>query len=133
METEGSRASPQQNRLRSLQALTTGTPFRIVGRLAVQGELDAGSVQAALSDLVAKHDILSGAGGASLAFATEDLSQWRPEARQERIEQLTRAARIQPIAIEGGPLLSVTCLHLDAQDHRLLLVVPALCADEIGF
>src|SRR6185369_15763815 len=55
---EGYPLSPQQNRIRSLQQLASGTPYRVQGVLSIKGPLDVARLRTAVAMVVARHAIL---------------------------------------------------------------------------
>ena len=55
---EGSRLSPQQSRLWSLQALSGAGAYRVACSVAIEGNVDPSRLRRCLEQIVARHEIL---------------------------------------------------------------------------
>src|SRR5262245_13643738 len=154
---EGFRLSPQQSRLWALQQGVRSTPYTARCRILIEGAFDDRLLEAALNQVVQRHEILRTtfrilpamtlplqviAGDVRLAIRTEDLSGWAEDERTARMEALEREASQTPFDFERGPLLRAQLVRLAPERRRLLLSLPAMCADreslenlarEIGF
>jgi len=144
MAHEGFRLSPQQRRVWSLLQLDGGAPYHVCGVIAIDGELDIGRLDAALRQLVERHEILRtrirrlpGAdapvqligAGAAPARAEYDL-RGQPAAQQARmVAALLGELGAASFDVERGPTLRAALATLSSRQHMLLLALPALLAD----
>ncbi|MFL6253472.1 MAG: non-ribosomal peptide synthetase [Pyrinomonadaceae bacterium] len=137
----GFRLSPQQRRVWLSQQ--DGSPLCAGCAVSIEGELDTAALRRALAAVVARHEILRTrfrsvpgmlvpvqvvADGASYEWEEQDLSAAPPDEREATVAHLL--ARRRDDASEGTNSLRVALLRLAADEHLLLLSLPALCADE---
>lgn len=125
-----------QQRLWFMEQLQPGTPlYNIHCALDMKGRLDATALQAALNEIVARHDalrtsfpILAGrpvqlvAPSQAVPLAIEDVDEHRVHA------VATEEAR-EPFDIATGPLLRVRVLRTAPARHVLLLTIHHIIAD----
>ncbi len=154
---EGFRLSPQQARLWMLQQDVRSAPYTARCSISIEGALDAQLLEAALNQVVQRHEILRTtfhrlpammlplqviAGDGRLVIRTQDYSGWAEEEQNAGLELLEREADQTPFDLERGPLARAHLIKLAPDRHLLLLLLSALCADraslenlarEIGF
>ena len=125
-----------QQRLWFLDQLEPGSPlYNVPGALRLEGELDAGALERALSALVERHEALrtvfpqlDGAPvqqvlpPAPLALEIEEVAEAELDGR---IREEARA----PFDLARGPLLRARLLRLGAREHVLLLVLHHIVSD----
>ena len=112
--------------------------------LRIEGTLEAGTLAAALSEVVRRHAALrttfalnAGSGEPEQIVAAAaphplprvDLSGLPAERRQAEAGRLLEAEQRRPFDLERGPLLRSLLVRLDAGDHRLLLAMHHIVAD----
>ncbi|MBV9791150.1 MAG: amino acid adenylation domain-containing protein, partial [Chloroflexi bacterium] len=142
--SEGFRLSPQQKRLWLIEQ-GEGDAYRARCLMRVTGRLDRAALRSAIESIVANHEIfrttfqfLPGvrlpvqviAEQGALAWDEHDLSGLAANEQAQRVDALWQAAESSPLDLEHGPVLHATLLSLSAEEHRLLIVLPAACADE---
>ncbi|HEX8150716.1 MAG TPA: amino acid adenylation domain-containing protein [Pyrinomonadaceae bacterium] len=147
-EINGFRLSPQQERLWSLQQEQGGRPYISQAVVAVSGPLDDARLRAALLRVVERHEILrtnfklwagmnvplQTISAPAVAWAEPvDLSGADPDEQGAGLRALARQERLAPRDIERGPVLRAGLARLSPSEHRLILTLPALCADEKTF
>ncbi len=137
------RASFAQERLFFLNELTPGHPGYVVAlALRIRGTLDVAALRQALSDLVARHDVLR------TTFALDDgvLTQRVHDDAQPVVDVQVRAlagdagqdadlrdlvstqAR-QPFSLTDGPVIRATIVSWSAEEHALALLVHHIACD----
>jgi amino acid adenylation domain-containing protein/FkbM family methyltransferase len=139
---EGFRLSPQQKHLWLLQQ---GSPaYRAQCAILLKGALHPESLQKALSKIVARHEILRTtyrrlpgmafplqvvAEAGEPSWRSIDLRECEAQKQKAEIEELLLQERRRPVDFEQGPLVRASLLALSADEHVLLISLPALCAD----
>ena len=141
---EGFRLSPQQKRLWALQRNDSALAYRTQLTLDWTGDLEATDMQVALNDVVRQTEILrttfqqpSGmawpvqviADSMPPLFHTADLSPMAEPLRQAELDKIAAKMLEQPLDLTNGPLLQAAWLTLADTHHKLILTLPALCAD----
>jgi amino acid adenylation domain-containing protein len=141
---EGFRLSPQQARLWLLQQGTQKLPYYAQCAVLILGNLDPQLLEAALAEVVQRHEILRTtfhclpamtlplqviSQGSRVSVRDYDLNGWKSQAQEGRIEALLGEASRIPFDFERGPLLQTALVELSPEKHSLLLRLPALCAD----
>jgi amino acid adenylation domain-containing protein len=142
---EGYRLSPQQRHLWLLQQ--EDTPFLSQCAVRLAGELDRELLHEALHRIIKRHEVLrttfhrpQGIKLPVQSIGEDCQAQWRvvETAAQSREQQEVELDRLleedgrQPFDYERGPLLRATLLAVSAQEHLLVLTLPALCADTVS-
>ncbi len=145
---EGYRLSSQQRHLWNL--LTDGSAPAYTAWCAVPlpDTTDTGLLREALARVVARNEILRTVfrrvpgvdvplqvivdDEQAFAFDVHDLGPFTAEERQRRYEALRQEARSRSFDLESGPLLHAALIRPVGKpaQARLLLSMPALCADE---
>lgn len=117
------------------KALNEPCSFRLAGRLTIP------VLQRALRKLVARHDALRAAAAtdgsglrvlpsvATPTIAHHDLRSLSAESREQARDQIYREDSREFFDLEHPPLLRVSLLRLEDQQHELLLTVHHLVAD----
>ncbi|WP_172639388.1 non-ribosomal peptide synthetase [Streptomyces tailanensis] len=138
-EIEGFRTSPLQDRI-----WRTARHARSVMVLAVSGAISTGRIEAALRAAVGRHEVLRTSfrsvpelsfplqvihGHASAGTRLSDLSEKDPAARETAVAAIVRAHREETWDPAGAPALRADLVMLSPTDRRLVLSLPALCAD----
>ncbi|TDF77388.1 non-ribosomal peptide synthetase [Pseudomonas sp. H9] len=128
-----------QNRLWLLWQLEShSAAYNIPGALRLRGELDADALQSSFQALVARHESLRTVffeeqGQAlqrilpTLALAVQhvDLS----DVDSAEVEARREAEARQPFDLQFGPLLRVTLVRLDSEEHQLWVTLHHIIAD----
>jgi len=139
IDRQGFRLSPQQRRLWALQQ-TMGTAH-VQGVLLVEGMLDIVRLERVVDVVVAKHEALRtlfcrepGVKVPLQVIADECRPEWAViELRESDVaaglDEVLEWHRQQAIDWEHGPLIRCTLCRLSDRQHRLVLSLPALCAD----
>jgi amino acid adenylation domain-containing protein len=126
-----------QSRLWFLHRRGGGAAYNIPAALRLEGELQLAALEAALNDVIARHEILRTtypeAGGEAFQRIVP-AEQARPSLRQESAHPHRLAARIEhlaaePIDIETQLPLRATLLRIAPQTHVLLLVLHHIAGD----
>ncbi|TVT49293.1 amino acid adenylation domain-containing protein, partial [Amycolatopsis rhizosphaerae] len=139
---EGYRLSAQQRRVWHPHTAATAVTWCVV---RLPDECRPAALRDALSRSVARHEILRTVfrrvqgvdvplqivldGHGTLAFEVRDLRGLPVEEREERFAALREESRARTFDLEHGPTVYATMV-LREEGDRLLLAVPALCADE---
>ncbi len=132
-----------QQRLWFLDQMETGAAFyNMAGGLRLTGELDIAALEAAMNDIVQRHEVLhttyalSGdrsvqviAKQARVPFLVTDLSGISLQERDVEARKLVQQEAEQPFDLRAAPLLRAHVLRLDAQVHWLLLTLHHIAAD----
>ncbi|HEX6733656.1 MAG TPA: amino acid adenylation domain-containing protein [Azonexus sp.] len=135
-----------QEHLWFMDRLVPGNPaYTIVDMIRLRGPYDGRALSAALHDLVERHEILrtvfpESAGGAvqvvlaqgQVALAEHDLATRPAAEREAEWRRLAAQAGKQAFNLARLPLLRWTVVHLGELEHRLLLVMHHILADEWG-
>jgi amino acid adenylation domain-containing protein/non-ribosomal peptide synthase protein (TIGR01720 family) len=145
---EGFRLSPQQKHLWLLQqAEPQQQPYRLQAAVRIAGRLDSKVLEQAVNDVVKRHEILRTAfyllpemtipvqvisDACRLSLNELDLRGLKLKEQTAQIEALFQEARQQPFDFQQPPLLKVRLLMLSAEEHLLLIGLPALCMDTVG-
>jgi amino acid adenylation domain-containing protein len=137
--------SPQQRHLWSFwQAGQGGMPYHARCVIHIEGRLDLQTLQAALDDIVNRHEILrttfhcfegltvptqviNDAGAPTLVC--EDLRELSRARQEEKVEELERALWQAPFELERAPLMRAALVCLSPDEHLLIVALPSLCAD----
>ncbi len=144
METTVSQAfrlSPTQKQLLLSQQ---GGPH-LVARCAVllEGALDPSALEAALRDVVGRHEILrttfqqlpgmktpvQAVGEGRVELSVTDRRGASADDEEALVEELLEEQSARPFDFERGPLLRASLVTVSEQRHALLITLPSLCAD----
>jgi amino acid adenylation domain-containing protein len=141
---EGFRLSPQQRHLWLLQRSTRNSVYQILGEVEVTGKLDTSVLKAALNAISRRHEILRTTfqplpgmsvpvqvitDEVKVAWEEHDLAGRNANTQEQIIRDLRQEWQHLPWNFEQGPLCRVALITLSAEHHRLLMNLPALCAD----
>lgn len=139
---QGFRLSPQQKRLWEVQQ--ENGIYRVQCTVRIDGDLNLGVLKSALQQIIDRHEILRTdfvrpgglktpiqviAESGQLVWHEIDLRGGSVQQQQTHINALFEQDRCQAFDVEHGSGLRSTLLTLSAQQHILLLSLPALCAD----
>jgi len=143
----GFRLSPQQRRLWQLQSAWGERPFRACAVARVRGGLDADVLRRAVDAVAGRFEILRTtfpcppgltlpvqrvAPVAIVTWETKrDLSGVAAAEWDAALDSLAESVADEPFDLAGGPLLRLALARLTAEEHALVLVLPALCADTV--
>ena len=140
----GYRLSPQQSRLWLLEQRGATSGYTAKCLCMIAGDLDLNRLEAALRNVVARHEILrttfdylpgmpvplqAPADETSLTIECSELCGRTPEEQRSEIDSLFRRISDEPVELEKGPVLRVKLIKLSAESHAMMLCLPALCAD----
>ena len=116
--------------------------YTIPGALRLRGELDEDAVRASFAQLIQRHDALrtrfyerDGQAyqriDAAVTFDLQliDLSDLPAAEREARAQQIREDEARTVFDLEKGPLLWVTLVRLDDEDHQLLVTLHHIIAD----
>ncbi|WP_441247705.1 amino acid adenylation domain-containing protein [Kitasatospora sp. McL0602] len=137
------RPSFAQERLWILEQLTPdSTEYLLMRALRLTGELDAGALERALTELLARHEVLrtrfEAVAGApvqviepptGLVLAVTDLSGLPAEQAAAELAAAVTAEGTRPFDLGTAPLLRARLLRLPGGEHVLVLVVHHIAAD----
>ena len=141
---EGFRLSPQQRHLWLLQQSTRNPVYQVQCEVAVAGQLDTDVLRAALNAIIRRHEILRttfqylpGMGipvqvideEVEAVCAERDLSALGEQAQEDAIRELRQEWQQLPFDYERNLLWRAALCTLSSDQYRLLLSLPALCAD----
>lgn len=132
-----------QERLWFLEQLSPGTAFyNLPQAVRLEGRLDVRALQAALSEVVRRHQILRTVyrivGGLPRQFvlaathqplAVVDLSALAVGRRERMTRSLVDAEARLPFDLERGPVLRTVVLRAGVEDHLLLFTVHHIASD----
>ncbi|WP_460134946.1 non-ribosomal peptide synthetase [Pseudomonas sp. S1_E04] len=132
-----------QNRLWITWQLDPGSrAYTIPGALRLRGALDEDAVRSSFQHLVQRHEALrtrfyerDGQGfqridaNADFELQVIDLSDLPAAEREARAQQVREDAAHTQFDLEKGPLLRVTLVRLDDDDHQLLVTLHHIIAD----
>ncbi|MDY7534543.1 non-ribosomal peptide synthetase [Pseudomonas sp. Bout1] len=116
--------------------------YTIPGALRLRGELDEDAVRSSFQQLVQRHEALRTRfferdgqafqrvdAKADFELQVIDLSHLPAAEREARANQIREDAARTPFDLEKGPLLWVTLVRLDDEDHQLLVTMHHIIAD----
>jgi amino acid adenylation domain-containing protein/non-ribosomal peptide synthase protein (TIGR01720 family) len=132
-----------QERLWFLDQLESGSPFyHLPAAIHIQGRLDPTAVEDALNQIVRRHEVLRTTfatvdGRPVQVIAPEwgfsipviDLCSLSEREREAEVKRLAAEEAQRPFHLEKGPLLRVSLLHLEEQEHVLLLTMHHIISD----
>ncbi|HEV7508320.1 MAG TPA: amino acid adenylation domain-containing protein [Thermoanaerobaculia bacterium] len=139
---QGFRLSPQQRHLWLLQ--NDGRSAAIQSLVSLAGSLRIGLLEEAFLRLAGRHEILRTAfrrapglkvpfqvieDRMAVAWRTADLSHLEAEAQAAALADLAAEELRQPFDLERGTVLRGCMVILGSVEFRLLVTLPALCAD----
>jgi len=120
----------------------TSAAYTLAVDVRLDGPLDSAALERALSQLVARHEVLRStygsddAGGYRVIHAPSQLpiawlvvSALRATDRAARIRQAVQAAASAPFDLVAGPLLRVALVRCAPEEHRLLVTAHHIVAD----
>lgn len=138
------RASPQQQHVWLLDPDDRGLTYRVQCSVRITGELHVASLREAVIRVCQRHEILRTVfhispemavplqavrQTPSLRWNVDDLTELTPERRARRWADLDCGVRLQRFKLNGGRPLRIRLVTFGSSDHRLLIAMPALCAD----
>jgi len=137
--------SHAQQRLWFLDRLQPGLPvYNLPVLFGIAGPLEAGSLAAALTEIVRRHEVLrttfqvDAQSGDPVQVAAEpapgllpsvDLAGLPPALRPAEADRLLAAERRLPFDLERGPLLRSFLVRLGPEDHRLAFTMHHILSD----
>ena len=137
--TEPIPASFSQQRLWFLEGLEPGSAtYNMPFAMSLKGNLDLPALQAAIDDVVARHESLhtrfESDGKSPLqiiddSLRTEVAHEVRHNASKCETEQWLADKTAEPFDLLNGPLLRLHVLETGAHDYRLLIVVHHIVSD----
>jgi amino acid adenylation domain-containing protein len=132
-----------QQRLWFLAQLDPQSPaYNLPYALRLRGPLDQEVLEACFLDLVTRHEALRTTfelwegqpvqrihAPRGSIVQHQDLSRWEPEQRAAAVQRLVDQEVGMAFDLEQGPLLRVLLLHLEEQEHVLLLTLHHIVSD----
>jgi amino acid adenylation domain-containing protein len=132
-----------QERLWFLQQLEPErAAYRIPAAVRLRGPLDTGVLEHAIQEVIRRHDtlrstfkvrdglpILDQAPRVDFLLPWLDLRHLPAAVRQDEARRHVAARAAQAFDLETGPLFRIELIHLDAQDHVLLVVLHHTISD----
>jgi amino acid adenylation domain-containing protein len=139
-------ASYSQQRLWFLDQLQPGSgAYNVPTAARLQGPLDAGVLERALNEVVARHESLrttfqAEAGvpvqvvtpALTIPLPVEDLAALAADAREARLGKILSEAASVPFDLEAGPLVRARLVRLAPDDHVFLLNTSHIVTDGIS-
>jgi amino acid adenylation domain-containing protein len=142
---QGFRLSPEQKHLWLLQEAHSDRAYRAYCSVAIEGSVDAGTLKAALEDVVGRNEILRTtfqrllgmtlpiqviSDNIAPAFSEYDLTDC--QSQKEAIEEVINNTIRLPFDFEQGPLLRAALFSFSPRRSLLALGLPALYLDAKG-
>jgi amino acid adenylation domain-containing protein len=132
-----------QQRLWFIDRFQAGSPlYNIPAAVRLRGPLDAEALRRALQEVVNRHESLRttfalGADGPvqvvasalELPLSRDDLTALPELEREAELRRRAREDALRPFELSRGPLLRVTLLRLDEEDHAVLLTLHHVVGD----
>ncbi|RKH54663.1 amino acid adenylation domain-containing protein, partial [Corallococcus llansteffanensis] len=131
-----------QQRLWFLHQFKPGdTAYNISASIRMEGELDIGALEHALTGLVLRHEVLRTHFASTEAGPVQVISQTPPTLahvdlralpdaeRTAELQRLTSEDARHPFALERGPLLRMTLVALGEREHVLLVSMHHIISD----
>lgn len=116
--------------------------YTIPGALHLRGELDEDALRHSFQQLIKRHEALRTRfyerdgqafqrveASADFELPLIDLSGLPPAEREARAQQVREDLARSPFDLEKGPLLRVTLVRLDDEEHQLLVTLHHIIAD----
>ncbi|HTG34802.1 MAG TPA: amino acid adenylation domain-containing protein [Thermoanaerobaculia bacterium] len=132
---EGLLASPQQRRLWTLR-LADGGVYTAEAVVGIDGAVDRPRLEAALRAVAGRYEILHtvfaslpGMGYPVQVLAGDLLPRLEEPAAGATVEDELRRLAAEVLDVSRGPLLRASLVAAGEESSRLVLVLPALCAD----
>ncbi|MGD0906500.1 MAG: amino acid adenylation domain-containing protein [Candidatus Acidiferrales bacterium] len=143
-QTGPSPLSFSQEQLWFLDQLAPGSPvYNVVDVIRFEGRYDADAITKTLNELVRRHEILRtvfyyGDGrpmqavlpDIDLAFKEIDLSFCSKQEKEREWKRMVEDQGRQPFDLSQAPLFRVAMVHLSPREHKMLLVIHHIIADE---
>ncbi|NUO78610.1 amino acid adenylation domain-containing protein [candidate division KSB1 bacterium] len=145
-QTLGFRFSPLQKHL-WLQQQGNNLPYNALAMIRLEGEVDFAILEAAVADVVNRHEILRTTFQRlpGMALPVQVISDRRVKiVRRADLSQLPAAQHASAVAaffqegknsafdFENGPLIQLSYTKLSSTQHLMLVALPALCADAVS-
>ena len=132
-----------QQRLWFLYRMDPGNPaYNIALGVWLSGVLDVPALQAALSEIIKRHEILRARFGEidgvscvevqtgfEVPLAVADLSTVPADEQQREVERYAAHEAKRPFELSAGPLLRMRLLRLDATKHAAIFVMHHIVSD----
>ncbi|HVH67069.1 MAG TPA: amino acid adenylation domain-containing protein [Gemmatimonadales bacterium] len=133
-----------QEQLWFLDQLAPGSPvYNIVDVVRLEGQYDATAMRKAFEELTRRHEVLRTAfteqhgqpsqvvaPAIEVALPELDLSSLQEPERQREWTRVVREVGRKPFDLSRAPLFRATMVHVSPRDHRLLLAIHHIIADE---
>ncbi len=133
-----------QEQLWFLEQLAPGSPvYHIVDVVGLEGRYAPAALRRALQEVVRRHEVLRTAFAyrdghpvqivaptLELDLTEHDVSALPEPAREREWRRVVREQGRTPFDLTQAPLVRATMLHWSAQEHRLLLTIHHIIADE---
>ena len=133
-----------QEQLWFLHEMAPRSPvYNVVDMIRLGGRYNAEALRKTLQELVRRHEVLrtvfrfEGARpvqevltDVALAFKEIDLSSLREKDREQEWRQVVEEETRKPFDLTRAPLFRVAMVHLSAKEHKLLLTIHHIIADE---
>ncbi len=116
--------------------------YNMPATVSLKGELNRAALEYAFRAIVDRHEVLrttfpfsdNGApvqsiAPAQVALPLIDLSDVAPEAQQREVQRLSRAEAVHPFDLAQGPLLRVSLVCLDRNEHLLFATMHHIVSD----
>jgi len=116
--------------------------YNIPLAVRLSGHLNSGALEQSLSEILRRHEMLRTtfvtendqpvqmiAPPGTFALPFIDLSALPEEQRETKARELVREEASRPFDLTTGPLLRATLLHLDPQEHVLLVTMHHIISD----
>ena len=142
----GFRLSPQQKSLWLLQQIESNLPYRAQCAVQIDGNLNREIFNLALENVWNRHEILRTnfrcLPGMDLPLQVisnrsipsiyhYSLIELTSQEQEAKFEAIFEEVSQQPFDLEKGQLLQIVVIELSVEKHRLIVSLPALCADTL--
>ncbi|WP_414542076.1 amino acid adenylation domain-containing protein [Nostoc sp. CCY0012] len=143
---EGVKLSPLQKHLWLSQQQSSNFSLRVQCTVLIEGNLDTHTLQKAIHDVINRHEILRTQfqclpgmqipvqvinNQSKLNNHDYDLSSLQPQQQNTKIDEIFQEMLQSPFNYEQGELLHICLITLSPHKYKLILGLPALCADSI--
>ena len=132
-----------QQRLWFLDQLQPGDPaYHLSAAVHLQGAIDLAALEQSFNEIVKRHEALRTsfitvdgqpvqaiASTLTLDMPIIDLSESSPAQQADLVQMLATETTLQPFDLAQCPLLRVTCLRLNREEHIVLLTMHHIIAD----
>jgi amino acid adenylation domain-containing protein/non-ribosomal peptide synthase protein (TIGR01720 family) len=141
---EGVKLSPLQKHLWLLQQSSDNLSLRVQCTVLIEGKLDTDTLNKAIENIVNRHEILRTQfqclpgmqipvqvinSHSKFCYHEYDLSSWQPQQQDVKAATIFQEMLQVPFNYAHGQLLNISLITLSPYKFKLIIGLPALCAD----